>query len=81
MNLLKHATWLLVVVLASGCASLSLPDPGKDKAYRITVNFSSFAALTQYPLTVVMIGFLFFVIYSRGNVAKLIPPRLNRILR
>ncbi|MBF8746885.1 phage holin family protein [Pseudomonas monteilii] len=51
------------------------------EAYRITVNFSSFAALTQYPLTVVMIGFLFFVIYSRGNVAKLIPPRLNRILR
>ena len=51
------------------------------EAYRITVNFSSFAALTQYPLTVVMIGFLFFVIYSRGNMAKLIPPRLDRLVR
>ncbi|SFN05695.1 5'-nucleotidase / UDP-sugar diphosphatase [Formivibrio citricus] len=37
MNLLKHATWLLIVALASGCANLSTPESGKDKAYRITI--------------------------------------------
>lgn len=51
------------------------------EAYRIAVNYTSFLALAQFPLTICMVGFMFFVVYSRGNMAKLIPPRLDRILR
>lgn len=51
------------------------------EAYRIAVNYTSFLALAQFPLTVSMLGFMFFTIYSRGNMAKLIPPRFDRLVR
>lgn len=51
------------------------------EAYRIAVNYASFLALAQFPLTICMVAFMFFVVYSRGNMAKLIPPRFDRLVR
>lgn len=51
------------------------------EAYRIIINYSDFLALAQLPLTISMLGFTFFTIYSKGNMAKLIPPRFDRAAR
>ncbi len=51
------------------------------EAYRVAVNFNSFAALAQYPLTLVMLCVLFFVLYAKGNVARMLPPRLSDMLK
>jgi hypothetical protein len=47
------------------------------EAYRIATNFSTFTAVVQPPLTLVMVCVLFFVIYARGNVARMLPRRFS----
>ena len=70
----RHRHW--VGLMAGILAGSNLAE-----AYRIIINYNAFLALAQFPLTVSMLGFMFFTIYSRGNMAKLIPPRLDRMIR
>jgi hypothetical protein len=49
------------------------------EAYRIAYNFQTFTAVVQPPLTLVMVCVLFFVIYARGNVARMLPRRFSLI--
>jgi ABC-type dipeptide/oligopeptide/nickel transport system permease component len=50
------------------------------EAYRIAYNFDSFTAVVQPPLTLVMVCVLFFVIYARGNVARMLPRRISDMI-
>lgn len=47
------------------------------EAYRIAMNFGTFSSIVQPPLTIIMLCFLFFIAYARGNVAKLLPRSLK----
>lgn len=47
------------------------------EAYRVAYNFNSFVGVVQPPLTLVMVCVLFFVVYSRGNMAKILPRMLT----
>lgn len=50
------------------------------EAYRIAYNFTSFTSVVQPPLTLVMVCVLFFVIYARGNVARMLPRRITELM-
>lgn len=50
------------------------------EAYRIAYNFSSFTTIVQPPLTLVMLCVLFFVVYARGNVARMLPRRIKEMM-
>lgn len=51
------------------------------EAYRVAVNFNQFSAVVQPPLTMVMLCVLFFVIYARGNVARMLPRSVADFMR
>jgi|GEM_PF-1302946 len=51
------------------------------EAFRVAVNFNTFAAVVQPPLTLVMICVLFFVVYARGNVARMLPRKFSGFVR
>lgn len=51
------------------------------EAYRIAYNFNSFSVFVQPPLTLVMLCVLFFVVYARGNVARMLPRSMTGIIK
>ncbi|MEG5263248.1 phage holin family protein [Pseudomonas sp. JDS28PS106] len=51
------------------------------EAYRIAYNFTTFSALSQPPLTLVMLCVLFFVIYARGNMGRILPKKAVELIR
>lgn len=62
----KHRT---VVGVVAGVFS----GANAAEAYRVASNFNSFTVIVQPPLTVVMLCVLFFVLYARGNMARMLP--------
>lgn len=56
-----------------GIIAATFAGANAAEAYRVAVNFTQFSAVVQPPLTLVMLCVLFFVIYARGNVARMLP--------
>ncbi|AIR90513.1 phage holin family protein [Pseudomonas cremoricolorata] len=51
------------------------------ESIRVIYKFNEFSSVVQPPLTIIMLCILFFVLYARGNMARLLPPRLSDMLR
>lgn len=70
----KHRKIIGIIAAAFAGANLA-------EALRIAAKFHEFSSVVQPPLTIIMICILFFVLYARGNMARMLPPRLSDMLR
>ncbi|WP_434681338.1 phage holin family protein [Pseudomonas sp. R1-18] len=64
-----------------GAIAAAFAGANAAEAYRVAVNFNQFSAVVQPPLTLVMLCVLFFVIYARGNVARMLPRSFTDMIR
>ena len=64
-----------------GILAATFAGANAAEAYRVAVNFSQFSTVVQPPLTLVMLCVLFFVMYARGNVARMLPRSRADLMR